>query len=159
MAAKVRPIAAEVTVRRAGMADLSAMTALFMGYLEFYGAPGEPAEATAFLAERIAREQSIVLLARAGTDDVGFTQIYPTFSSVRRAPVWVLNDLYVRPESRLLGVGRALIRAVVALAEEAGVVRVTLSTDESNRSAQALYEAEGFTTGHPVRYYTRRVSS
>ncbi|MEU4419580.1 GNAT family N-acetyltransferase [Actinoplanes sp. NPDC024001] len=145
----------EIRIDRGGLADLDAITALFQGYLAFYEAPGDHSDARAFLSERLTRGESIVFLARVDGAAAGLAQIYPTFSSVSRAPVWTLNDLYVDAEFRRFGIGRALIRAVAEQARKAGAIRVELSTDETNRSAQALYEDEGFVTGQPVRHYTK----
>src|ERR1700754_2823733 len=110
--------------------------------------------------ERLKRDESVILAARVDGEPapLGFAQVYRSFSSVSMAPVWTLNDLFVSPEARRLGVGRALVRMVVDLARSAGAARVILSTDESNTSAQTLYESEGFTTGHPVRHYVRRTN-
>ena len=53
---------------------------------------------------------------------MGFVQLYPLFSSTARRPrrLWLLNDLYVAPEARQGGVGRALMRRARRLAEETG---------------------------------------
>jgi GNAT superfamily N-acetyltransferase len=147
----------DVRVDEAGPADLETVTTLFQGYLEFYEAPAARDEARAFLAERMTRGESLILLARIGAEPAGFTQIFPSFSSVRRAPIWILNDLFVAPSARRAGVARALLRAAAERAAEQGVVRIELSTDETNRNAQALYEDEGYRTGFPVRHYQRRI--
>src|SRR2546426_765728 len=69
-------------VRRAGLGDLDELAPLFDGYRQFYGQGSDPAAARAFLAERLRRDESVIFVAIA--DDVmhGFTQLYPSFSSV-----------------------------------------------------------------------------
>jgi GNAT superfamily N-acetyltransferase len=146
----------DLAVVQVGVDEVGAAAGLFVGYLDFYGRQATLDEAREFLLQRMTRNESVVLLARRAGEWVGFTQVFPTFSSVAMAPVWVLNDLFVRPEARHGGVGRALVRAVVDRAAAAGAVRVTLSTAADNTLAQVLYESEGFTTGHPVRYYVKR---
>ncbi|WP_405921697.1 GNAT family N-acetyltransferase [Streptomyces sp. NBC_00122] len=135
-----------VTVRAAGEADVPAAAALFRGYLDFYEVDVEdPDHPRAFLAERIAKDESLVLLAETpGAGAVGFAQVYRTFSSLALRPVWILNDLYVDPSGRRTGAGRALLREVLRLAREAGVAGVQLETAYDNTIAQGLYEAEGF---------------
>ncbi len=137
--------------RRATPADLSTLTPLFEGYLRFYGREHAPGAARAFLAERLERGESIIFLAEAG----GFAQVYPSFSSTRLARTWVLNDLFVAPEARGSGTGRALLRAVVEAAREAGAVAVSLATQHENERAQALYESEGFVADSAFRHYER----
>ncbi len=146
-----------VTVKEATVSDLPELLSLFLGYLDFYDAPGERDDAESFIRGRMERSQSTILLAHHGDLAVGFTQLYPSFSSVRRKPVWILNDLFVHPDHRRAGVARALMRAAAERAEAAGIVRIELSTDETNHEAQALYEAEGYRTGLPVRYYIKRI--
>ncbi|MEV7173124.1 N-acetyltransferase family protein [Streptomyces sp. JL4002] len=135
-----------VAVRVAGEADVDTAAALFRGYLDFYEvAPADPDAPRAFLAERIAKDESLVLLADVpGAGTVGFAQVYRTFSSLSLKAGWVLNDLYVAPSGRRTGAGRALLHEVLRRAREAGVAGVQLETAYDNAVAQSLYESEGF---------------
>ena len=71
----------------------------------------------------------------------GFTQLYPSFSSISMSPLWILNDLYVAPEFRRLGVGAALLARARAFAEGTGATGMVLQTAITNKAAQALYES------------------
>lgn len=75
---------------------------------------------------------------------VGFTQLYPSFSSASAAPILILNDLFVSPDARRGGTGARLLRAAADYGREVGAVRLTLTTEVTNTTAQALYEAEGW---------------
>ncbi|WP_078892805.1 GNAT family N-acetyltransferase [Streptomyces sp. NRRL F-2580] len=138
--------AGAVAVRAAGEADVDTAAALFRGYLDFYEVDVEdPDGPRDFLAERIAKDESLVLLAEVpGLGTVGFAQVYRAFSSLSLSTAWVLNDLYVAPAGRRTGAGRALLREVLRRAREAGVSGVQLETAYDNTVAQGLYEAEGF---------------
>ena len=57
----------------------------------------------------------------------------------------ILNDLFVVPSARRAGVGASLLQAAAGFGKSYGAVRLTLSTEVTNTSAQALYEAEGWT--------------
>ncbi|WP_043193457.1 GNAT family N-acetyltransferase [Streptomyces sp. NRRL F-2664] len=135
-----------VVVRAAGEADVDTAAALFRGYLDFYEVEVKDADAPrAFLAERLARDESLVLLADVpGAGTVGFAQVYRAFSSLTLSTAWILNDLYVAPGGRRTGAGRALLREVLRRARAAGVTGVQLETAYDNTAAQGLYEAEGF---------------
>lgn len=135
-----------VVVREAGGADVDTAAALFRGYLDFYEVKvADPDQPRAFLAERIAKGESLVLLADApGAGTVGLAQVYRTFSSLALRPLWILSDLYVDPSGRRTGAGRALLREVARRAREAGAAGVQLETAYDNTVAQGLYEAEGF---------------
>ncbi len=147
---------APVQVRSAGMDDLPALAALFDGYRVFYGQPSDPERAGAFLGQRLAKRDSHLLLALDGQGTpVGFAQLYPLFTSVGTAPIELLNDLFVAPQARAQGVGRALLRRAAADARARGAVRLELSTAVDNSTAQALYEAEGWVRGTGFVGYSR----
>ena len=55
-----------------------------------------------------------------------------------------LAELYVAPERRGHGRGRALLTATLELARELGADRIELGTRETDRAARALYESMGF---------------
>ena len=84
--------------------------------------------------------QGCQLLARWGDRVVGFATVYFSFSSTIAEKVAVLNDLYILPELRRLGVGRSLIEAAREYAAEQSAVRLQWLTAKDNLSAQALYD-------------------
>ena len=131
-------------IRRATAADLDAVAPLFDAYRRFYGQPGDLPRARAFLAARMQAGESVVLLAERSGAAVGFTQLFPMFSSVRTAPMWVLNDLYVDAGARRGGIARGLLDAAAAFAREDGAVRIVLETGVDNAGARALYRGAGW---------------
>jgi GNAT superfamily N-acetyltransferase len=134
-----------VIVRQATIFDLDLVAPLFDAYRQFYRKPADLALAKRFLFDRIQRCESIIFVAvnEDGTA-LGFVQLYPSFSSGTAAYILILNDLYVVPAARRAGVGTLLIRAAANYGRAVGAVRLTLSTEMTNVSAQALYEAEGW---------------
>ena|SRR5712692_7779439 len=145
------------TVRtiRAGLDDLEALVPLFDGYRQFYRQPSDPDGARAFLAERIKRGESVIFLAIADGAVVGFTQLYPLFSSVSMKRLWLLNDLFVAPAGRRAGAGRALLDRAERWARETGAKGLTLSTELTNATAQRLYESAGWTKDDEFVHYHR----
>jgi GNAT superfamily N-acetyltransferase len=134
----------ETTVRQAVLADIAVLAPLFDGYRQFYGRPSDIAAAGAFLRERFDHGESVIFLAHVAGDPAGFTQLYPSFSSVSLARTFILNDLFVVAGQRRTGVGSKLLHAATEHARALGAVRVTLNTDIQNTSAQAVYEARGW---------------
>ncbi len=117
---------------------------LFDAYRQFYGQPPDPQGARRFLAERLGRGESVVYAVVEGGRALGFTQLYPSFSSVSMRPIWILNDLFVAEDARRRGVGGLLLRAARDHAVRTGAVRLALSTAVTNTAAQALYERDGW---------------
>ncbi len=134
-----------IQISRAATADLADLAPLFDAYRMFYGQPSEPARASAFVGDRLTRDDSVILLAR-GKDRsaLGFAQLYPTFSSIACRRAFVLNDLYIVEAARGQGVARALLEAARAHALSVGAASISLETAIDNTRAQALYEAFGF---------------
>ena len=133
-----------LTVRQAVLADLDALAPLFDGYRQFYGQSSDEAAARAFLRARFEHGESFVFIALDGDTPVGFTQLYPSFSSVSLARVFVLNDLFVQAQARRRGVASALLSAATQFSKSLGAVRVSLNTAISNETAQAVYQAAGW---------------
>ena len=144
---------ADVRTVRAELDDLEALVPLFDGYRRFYRQPADPQGARAFLAERITRNESVIFLAMRDRAAVGFTQLYPLFSSVSLKRLWVLNDLFVAPEARRSGAGRALLARAERWARETGAKGLTLSTEVTNLTARRAYETAGWTKDEEFVHY------
>jgi ribosomal protein S18 acetylase RimI-like enzyme len=133
-----------ITVRQAILSDLEALVPLFDGYRQFYGRASDLSAAREFLLARFNHGESVLFIAHEGDTSVGFTQLYPSFSSVSLARVFVLNDLFVHEHARRKGVASKLMSAATDFAKSLGAVRVSLSTATGNETAQALYQSVGW---------------
>ncbi len=133
-----------ITVRQAVLSDLEALAPLFDGYRQFYGRTSDLSAAREFLLERFNHGESVLFIAHEGNKPIGFTQLYPSFSSVSLARIFVLNDLFVCEHARRKGVASKLMSAAVDYASSLGAVRVSLSTATTNEAAQTLYQSAGW---------------
>lgn len=132
-------------IRQATVLDLNTLAPLFDGYRQFYGQPADLARAHDFLAQRIHLHESVILLACGDHGEgLGFTQLYPLFSSVRTVRTWLLNDLFVVASARRQGVAAGLLGAAAEHARALGAASLSLSTALDNAPAQALYESLGW---------------
>ena len=147
------------TIAYATPDDLETLVPMFDAYRVFYRQPSDATLARAFLHERMALRESVILLARDATGEgLGFVQLYPAFSSVVARRLWILNDLFVVEAARGRGIARALLERAERHAIDTGAVRLTLSTAESNRPAQALYESRGWQRDDD-RHYERPLAN
>ena len=143
-----------IFVRRATLADLELIVPLFDAYRQFYERAQDLALAREFLRERLERDHSVIFLAlRSDGTAVGFTQLYPSFSSASARRIFILNDLFVDPGARRSGVGQQLLEAAAEFGRSAGAARLTLSTAHTNATAQSLYEAQGWRRDEVFRSY------
>lgn len=131
-------------VRPATVDDVEQIVPLFDAYRQFYGRTSDEAAARAFLLGRLSNRESTLFIAHAEDVAVGFAQLYPSFSSVSLARIFILNDLFVQEQARRTGVAFSLLSAAAAFASSLGAVRLSLSTAITNDAAQALYRSAGW---------------
>lgn len=145
-----------ITITRAELDDLERVVPLFDGYRAFYRQRSEPARVRAFIGDRLRNRDSVIFLARlAGHQDpVGFTQLYPMFSSVSIGRSLVLNDLFVAPAARGHGVGQALLERAAAFGRETGALYLELATAVTNTTAQRLYQGAGWIRDNDFYHYS-----
>ena len=151
----------ELKTFRAAIKDVPLLAPLFDAYRVFYGQPSNLKLAEKFLFDRLNANESVIFFCRRSSSNspAGFTQLYASFSSVSAGRIWILNDLFVCPDARRLGVGRALIQAAHDHARETGALRVVLSTAHTNQAAQALFESLGYIQDSEFRTYSFAIPS
>ncbi len=116
----------------------------FDRYRTFYRQESNYKAAKEFIKERLELQDSVILLATKDNKPVGYTQLFPSFSSVSMKRVWILNDLFVIPEMRNQGIAKALMNAAKDYAIATKAVRIVLATEVTNIVAQKLYETMGY---------------
>ena len=141
-------------VHHATPADVGDIAPLFDLYRQFYGKSPNEESARRFLFARLSKGESVVFYARDEDKAVAFLQLYPAFSSVNLSRQWILNDLFVLPEARKRGYGRALVERAHQLAYETQANGLVLETAVTNDAAQRLYESLGWKRDEEFyRYY------
>jgi GNAT superfamily N-acetyltransferase len=133
--------------------DISQLAILFDQYRVFYGQSTDVERATAFIEERLENEDSLIITAIDDEQMAGFTQLYPSFSSVSMKPTWILNDLFVIESYRRKNVAKQLMEAAKEHASKTGAIRLSLATQYSNSPAQKLYEAMGYKKDDTFYHY------
>ena len=80
---------------QATIENVKDLAPLFDGYRVFYKQPSDLEKATEFLTQRFQKNDSVIFMAFEGASALGFTQLYPSFSSVSMQRTYILNDLFV----------------------------------------------------------------
>ena len=132
-----------IEIIQASLEHVEVLTPLFDGYRQFYKQPSNLEGARRFLSERLANKESVIFLASSDEEGLGFIQLYPTFSSIDLKRLWILNDLYVLPDARRQGIGKALLERARQHASATGAKGLVLETAIDN-PAQYLYELMGY---------------
>ena len=133
-----------VLIRQASFQDLPQLSGLFNLYRIFYRKQSDLDGAKTFLEERMRLNESVIYVAEEMGKIVGFTQLYPQFSSTRMKRSWLLNDLYVLEEYRGKGISKSLIERAKQLSRDTNSAGLTLETEKTNVVGNRLYPAVGF---------------
>lgn len=133
-------------IRQATLDDVQELATLFDLYRQFYKQESDLHAAASFLKERILNNESVVFIAEDEISKriIGFTQLYPGFSSIGLKRSWILNDLYVKNENRKQGMAEKLLIEATAFSRKSGARSIMLQTALANSPAQRLYEKLGW---------------
>lgn len=138
---------------QATIEDLDGVSNLFNLYRIFYQQESDLEGAKTYIKERIESKESVIFVVKDKQNYIGFTQLYPTFSSISMKRAWILNDLYVDTKARKQGVGEMLLDKAKEYTIETGAKSLSLSTAQDNYSAQRLYEKNGYKKDSQFYHY------
>jgi GNAT superfamily N-acetyltransferase len=139
---------ASASVRAARVEDLPLLLAMFRELAEYERLEDQLHATQELLREALFGERPAAraLIAENASGSVGYAVYFSTFSSfLSRRGVW-LEDLFVRPQHRGSGVGRALLAAVAASAREEGAARLEWTALRWNDLALGFYKGLGAET-------------
>ena len=131
-------------VRRAKKKDIDQLSVLLDKYRIFYKQQPDVGAAKSFLKKRMKRKESVIFVAEERKNLLGFTQLFPIFSSVSMKRTWLLNDLYVNEKTRGIGAATALLNAAKEFGTETNSKWLLLQTAADNFTAQKVYEKNGW---------------
>ncbi len=135
-------------LRSAGAFDVQVLATLHRAAFE--AQPGAEIWGAEALCELLAMPGSLALIVEAGRAPLGFA-----LGRIAAEEAELLT-LALRPEARRLGLGHALVDALVARCAILGADKVSLEVAADNRAARKLYAAAGFQqVGRRRGYYLR----
>lgn len=130
---------------QANISHLQGVVDLFDAYRVWYRKDSDKPTAEHFLGERLKKGDSVIYACENEEGKlIGFTQLYPIFSSVRMKKMWLLNDLFVHPEFRGKGISKMLLNQAKVLTKETDACGVLLETETTNDIGNKLYPQMGF---------------
>lgn len=134
-----------MNIQTADINHLDILAKLFDEYRVFYERESDLEASKNFLRQRIENKESVIFIAldEAGKG-MGFTQLYPTFTSVWMQRAWILNDLYVNENFRKQQVAESLMKRAEQHTKETGGAWMILETRNTNIPAQNLYDKLGW---------------
>lgn len=136
---------ATITIRPATPDDLPLIAALIRGLAEYERLIEECFADEASLREHLfgPRPYAEVIVAEDADGPAGFALFFHNYSTFRCKPGIYLEDLFVRPEKRGLGIGRRLLTGLAELAVERDCARLEWSVLDWNTPAIGFYKRLG----------------
>jgi ribosomal protein S18 acetylase RimI-like enzyme len=141
-----------MTITKAQIEHLEDLIPLFDGYRIFYNQESNLSAEKHFLFERLKNKDSLIFIAYQENVAVGFTQLYPLFSSVTMENMYLLNDLFVDANFRGNGIGEALINEAKNHCIKNNLKGLAIQTDPNN-PAQHLYQRMGFKKDTDLHFF------
>ena len=137
--------APEFELRRAEPRDLPQLVGLISALAEYEKLTHQLQVTPEKLGKHLFGDKPLIgaLVAEAGGALIGFALFFTNFSTFLAKPGLYLEDLFVVPERRGSGVGRALLTALARIALERDYGRVEWSVLDWNQSAIDFYERLG----------------
>jgi GNAT superfamily N-acetyltransferase len=150
-------MAAAVEIAPIGTEEFEQLLPLIAAYQRFYEVEEIDEERNrAFFRRFLApSDDGLLLGARSDGRLVGYACLYWHFGSLEAVETVLMNDLFVAPEQRGRGAGRALIEASAEVARERGAPYLEWTTAPDNKTAQRLYDATGAERSEWVSYELR----
>lgn len=148
----------QLVIRQAARADANALLSLIITLAEFEKLPPPDADAQArLMADGFgATPKFEAWLAEWDGQAVGYAFIFETYSTFLARPTLYLEDLFVLPDFRRRGIGKALLRHCIQLAHARGCGRMEWTCLDWNVGAQAVYEKMG--ARRMTEWYTYRLT-
>jgi GNAT superfamily N-acetyltransferase len=148
------PVPAEFEIAPVSGEDYEQLLPLIAAYQRFYEVEAIDEERNRGFFRRFLApsEEGLLLGARAEGRFLGYACLYWHLSSTQAADTVLMNDLYVEPDARGRGIGRALIGASAEVARERGAAHLEWATAPDNHTAQRLYDSTGAERSEWVEY-------
>ena len=130
--------------------EIEELAAIFEQYRAHYGEDPDVARSATWLERTLERSSFRAFVAADKGLFIGFAITMEVPASLGLGHFWQIRDLFVVPDRRRLGIGRALLDTVRTAAIAAGASRLVLQTENDNEPALRLYAGSGYA---PVEGY------
>jgi GNAT superfamily N-acetyltransferase len=137
--------ATDLQIRSAGPGDADLVIQFIRELAEYERLSDRVTARVADIADALGDGRIHVLIAEADGEAAGFALYFFNFSTFIGRPGLYLEDLFVRPRFRGLGLGSRLLKTLAAVACERGVERMDWAVLDWNATAIAFYERLGAT--------------
>jgi GNAT superfamily N-acetyltransferase len=109
-------------IEQCGLTHLPKLGKIFDEYRVHFDQPSDLEGSTLFIKERLTRAQAVIFAAidEDSREMMGFTLLYPMFSSLKAKSTWTLNDMYIAENYRKFGVATRLLETSERLCAENG---------------------------------------
>jgi GNAT superfamily N-acetyltransferase len=135
----------DISIVPAQPADREPVVALLAAQMAEHRTRSQNAKLSRMYEQILADERyGFLLVGKAGCEIVGVAYVATILSIEHGARVGWLEELYVRPEHRDIGIGSSLLTSTIKLAHKMGLSALDLEVDVEHRRVESLYQRFGF---------------
>lgn len=140
-------------IKRCEINNLDKISSLFDEYRQRYKQPSAQESVRNYLQQRLERQEAIIYLVESDEELNGFALLYPSFSSIGLSKIWLLNDFYLASGRDKRAMAQSLLERIAKDCQEAGAIRIEVSTIKENHRLHKLYRDNGFEKDYKYDYY------
>ncbi|NVK22194.1 MAG: GNAT family N-acetyltransferase [Kangiellaceae bacterium] len=133
----------------------------FDSYRQRYKQDSEVERISEFLRHLLEKQAAKIFVSYESSEDqqhmTGFVILYPSYSSIGLAPIWILNDFYVFAGEKKRETARALLDQAAKLCKLTDAIRIEVTTRKENYRLHKLYKEYGFEKDYKYDYYFLRI--
>jgi GNAT superfamily N-acetyltransferase len=147
------------TIRAAEPADLPRLVELVGQYWQFEAIRGLDAAELSALLQRVLSQSNLgaIWVAAVGDQLVGYLLAVYVFSLEQQGLMAEIDEFFVAPAARAVGVGAALLAAAEAGLAQRGCVCLQLQLGKENSRARAFYRRRGYGERDGYELYDKRL--
>ena len=136
----------QLVIRKIDTGEYKVVAEIFNKYRIYYNQPSDITLGENYIKQRLENNEAHIFIVcrKEVSEPIGFTLLYPRFSSLAVKVNWLIGDMFVEEEFRRQGIGEKLLQTAINFATEQKAVFVSLNTESDNNAARKLYEGFGF---------------
>lgn len=147
-----------MNIKTCNINDLDSLVPLFDDYRQHFKQASDIAAVRDYLAARLESKEALIYLAQSGDELHGFVVLYPSYSSIGLAPIWILNDFYLKSGNNKRLMAKQLLDQLSQDCREAGAIRIEVTTRKENHKLHKLYKDYGFEKDYKYDYYFLQIA-
>ncbi|MEB8143328.1 GNAT family N-acetyltransferase [Mammaliicoccus sciuri] len=146
-----------MNIRRLQLNEIEQVVSVFDDYRVHFGHQSDIKTTYEFIYRNVSREDTVIFIAEANEQVIGFVQLYKMLSSMKMSNLLIINDLFLTADARGQRIGEQLMNQAFTYGKENGYETIYLETEKSNITGNRLYQKLGMQIDDEHNYYHKHL--